>query len=316
MVAAEGANRHLQVTAADRWLLAIPDYHIGGLAIFARAHLTSSHVDRAPAKWEGREFVRTVRDCGTTLTSLVPTQIFDLVNQQLECPESLRAVVVGGGNLPESIYLRARDLRWPLLPSYGLTEAASQVATASLDSLNLRELPLLLPLSHVEVELRQGQIFIRSLAVCEQVAGIDGDGTCWSEDPRRNGLLPTEDLAENEHGLLRILGRRDRVVKVLGVLVPLVEVEAAVGVEFERTQPAMIDFTIITLPDDRAGARLVLLTDTAVPLNVLTQAIDRYNSTAPGPKRISLVGWLPHLPRTELQKIKVAELRNLWSSLT
>ena len=42
--------------------------------------------------------------------------------------------MTGGGALDPSLYKQARDLGWPLLPSYGLTECGSQVATASLSS--------------------------------------------------------------------------------------------------------------------------------------------------------------------------------------
>ena len=37
---AKAVNKHLRATAKDRWLLTLPFYHIGGLSIFARAHLS------------------------------------------------------------------------------------------------------------------------------------------------------------------------------------------------------------------------------------------------------------------------------------
>ena len=46
-------------------------------------------------------------------------------------PVDLRAVVVGGGRLEETAGRAARELGWPVLASYGLTEAGSQVATQS-----------------------------------------------------------------------------------------------------------------------------------------------------------------------------------------
>ena len=65
-----------------------------------------------------------------TLTSLVPAQVFDLVNAGLKPPHILRAVLVGGGRLEDALYQKATALGWPLLPGYGMTEAASQIATA------------------------------------------------------------------------------------------------------------------------------------------------------------------------------------------
>jgi acyl-CoA synthetase (AMP-forming)/AMP-acid ligase II len=75
---AAAVNRHLGATAADRWLVAIPTYHVGGFAIAARAHLSGAGVDVLPT-WGAAEFHAACRQFRTTLCSLVPTQIFDLV---------------------------------------------------------------------------------------------------------------------------------------------------------------------------------------------------------------------------------------------
>ncbi len=81
-------------------------------------------------------FAEEMNEGAVTLTSLVPTQVHDLVQCALACPPSLRAVVVGGAELDPVLGERARELGWPVLQSYGMTEAASQVATASLASLD------------------------------------------------------------------------------------------------------------------------------------------------------------------------------------
>src|SRR5207253_1068669 len=92
-------------------------------------------------EWNPARTVKKWKDRKVTLTSLVPTQVFDLVSANLTAPKNLRAAVIGGGALDPSLYLKARELGWALLPSYGLTECASQVATASLDSLGKKEFP-------------------------------------------------------------------------------------------------------------------------------------------------------------------------------
>ncbi|NIP97054.1 MAG: o-succinylbenzoate--CoA ligase, partial [Akkermansiaceae bacterium] len=59
-----------------------------------------------------------------------------LVACNLGSPASLRAVLVGGACLEEQKGREARHLGWPVLQTYGMTEAASQVATAPLSALN------------------------------------------------------------------------------------------------------------------------------------------------------------------------------------
>ncbi|NJL26167.1 MAG: AMP-binding protein, partial [Calothrix sp. SM1_5_4] len=218
LVAAEGANRHLSADvdvdvdagaqppgfghdpdprsrSRDIWLNPLPLYHIGGFAILARGGFERGREFLFYAgKWDANAFHAQAERERATLTSLVPTQVHDLVRLSLRAPVSLRAIVVGGGTLDPGLYGRARDLGWPVLPSYGLTECGSQVATAGLESLRSSGYPALKVLSHVEVELRESRVCLRSAALCRWIATLDVTG-----EFRLSGggdWFCTEDLAE------------------------------------------------------------------------------------------------------------------------
>lgn len=317
LCAAEGANKHLKSNKNDRWLVAIPDYHVGGLAIYARSYLSGAKVFRFKGRWSAPRFVQALKDDRITLTSLVPTQIFDLVECGLKAPPSLRAVVVGGGNLAENIYLSARRLGWPLLPSYGMTEAGSQVATAPLDSLETSEVfPALALLPHIRVELSgSGRIRIHSRALCSCVAILGTESAFSLEDPRRADFLLSEDLAEwVESGRsLKILGRRDSVVKVLGVLVSLLEVEQE-AIRYFHQNGWRETFTVIATPHDRLGAKLILISDSQKSLKEWEHWMDSYNRTVVGPRRLRALAWVPKIPRTDLMKVKQVELSRLFGA--
>lgn len=305
LASARAVNAHLHATKKDVWLVAIPEYHVGGYSIAVRASLSGSRVERFTAKWEARRFH--ARLAGVTLTSLVPTQIFDLVGAGLRAPAGLRAIVVGGGALDRGLYARARELGWPVLPSYGLTETASQVATAGLASLSRKEYPPLEVLRHAEFALRDGRLWVRAESACHWVARGRGDGTFTLEDPRREGWLPTTDVAEGRGRRWRIVGRADDVVKVLGVLVPLPQVEADAREHF-RIAGCAGEFTLLTRPCARAGVELILVTDSSSSLVRLHDVFVRFNRARSGPERAARLLWTPHIPRTELGKIKKAEL--------
>ena len=134
---AHAVNAHLEAGAGDRWLIALPLHHVGGFSILARCHAGGSSFIRTEEKWDAQKFTAFCEAEKVTLASLVPTQVYDLVKAGLEAPPTLRAIVVGGGALPtaEDVGPRAIALGWPLLQSYGMTEACSQIATEPLDHL-------------------------------------------------------------------------------------------------------------------------------------------------------------------------------------
>ena len=193
---AEAVNRHLSSSSIDVWINVLPTYHVGGLSILVRAGLSRSKViDFSKPKWDAKKYIAEINKHRATLTSLVPTQVYDLVEQELRSPVSLRATIVGGAALDPMLYHRARALGWPLLPTYGMTECCSQVATADLLSLKKSEYPELRPLSHVELQLRNGRLAIRSESIATFVTRADDTG--WTlEDPRRDEWLISEDLVE------------------------------------------------------------------------------------------------------------------------
>lgn len=306
LASAAEVNRHLRSTNRDRWLIALPLYHVGGFTILARAHLSGAGIFKF-AKWNVGAFVQALRTEGITLCSLVPTQIHDLVSVKASAPPALRAVVVGGGALDPELYKSARALGWPVLPSYGLTECASQVATASLDSLKETASPSFLILPHVEVELREQRIYLRAKSLARFVMTGREDGCMTIEDPAPRGWFATEDLAELQDGGLKLLGRRDDVVKVLGELVGVPQVEWDVRTFFERGG-LKGDLTVLPLKHEREGSSLILITDTKGSLKDWELKLDTYNAQASGPLRVRKLCWIETIPRSDLGKVKRAEL--------
>lgn len=123
----------LGVLPSDRWLLCMPLWHVGGLAIVLRTCIYGI----ALVIMEHGFHVSVLRDilkeeC-VTLVSLVPTMLHRLINlpNQDNPPDSLRCVLLGGDAASKTLLSQALTSRWPIAVTYGLTEASSQVATAS-----------------------------------------------------------------------------------------------------------------------------------------------------------------------------------------
>ena len=280
LAAAAAVNRHLGVVRGDAWACVLPTFHVGGLGIHARAFLTSSPV--VTLAWDPRQFA--AQD--VAFSALVPAQVRDLVDARLEAPRALRAIVVGGGTLDPALYDEARTLGWPLLPSYGMTECCSQVATAT------PALPELVILDHLEVEERGGVLAIRGASLLTGYATAEG-----FVDPKVDGWFVTEDFgvvvrqAAGAGRRLRVEGRRGDFVKIGGESVDLARLDRILN-GLSR------DAALVAVPDERLGSVLHLAA-TVEPGPVAAA----FNERVLPYERVRAVHRVPSIPRSPLGKL-------------
>jgi len=299
LASAQAVNERLNSDTGDIWMKTLPTFHVGGLGIYARAHLSGAKVVESQlSKWNAREFAAELERSNATLLSLVPTQVYDLVQEGLRAPESLRAVIVGGGRLHRDLHVRALELGWPVLPSYGLTECSSQVATALTP-----DDPCLVPLAHVKVRVSEatGRIEITSAALLTGWIEFDPSGGARFHDPKKDGWYVTEDHGQLEKdGSLIVLGRTVDFVKIGGEGVSLARLEEKLAA-LKETLSWKGEAAILAAYDERLGAKIVLLTsEGAADVSAL---VERFNSDVLPFERIRSVHVLPELPKSPLGKL-------------
>lgn len=284
LASAAAVNRHLQSDSNDVWLGVLPTFHVGGLGIHARAFLSGARVVEA---WSD----------DVTLASLVPAQVSDLVQSGAKPPKSLRAVVVGGGALSEDLYRAGIARGWPLLPSYGMTETCSQVATAAAGA------PNLLLLDHVEARVESdGRLAFRGPSLLTGYATENG-----LADPKVDGWFVTEDLGGVEDRVLRVEGRRGDFVKIGGESVDLARLDAIVA------SIAGLHAAIVAIPDVRLGHVIHLFADRSVDGEAVASA---FNARVHPFERARRVHRVAEIPRSELGKLLRKELVALASETT
>jgi O-succinylbenzoic acid--CoA ligase len=127
LASAAGSAFRLGVLPDDRWASPLTTSSMGGLAPIYRASLYGSAVVRCPTDPEA--LLAAMADHGATGVSLVPTLLSRLLDAG-DLPDSLRTVLLGGAPAPEDLIERCADRGVPVCPTYGMTETASQVATA------------------------------------------------------------------------------------------------------------------------------------------------------------------------------------------
>ncbi|HEY4640629.1 MAG TPA: AMP-binding protein [Thermoanaerobaculia bacterium] len=231
LISAAAVNRRLDVRGGETWCCVLPPFHVGGLGIFARASISGGHVLEMP--WNPHAFA----SAEFAFSSLVPAQVVDLVRAGLRPSNALRAIVVGGGEMLEELYAEARALGWPVLPSYGMTECCSQIATATHDG------PELLLLDHFEARSEaNGRLAFSGPSL------LTGFATSNSTfvDPKVGEWFVSDDVGDVDGRVLRIEGRAGEVIKIGGELVNLRRLDRIL-------EEITCDAAIVAMPDERLG---------------------------------------------------------------
>ena len=240
-------------------------------------------VDRVASSLEGD---------GVTLISVVATQLKRLLDADVDLLP-LRAVLVGGGPVPEAVLEEAIGRGVTVVQTYGLTEAASQVTTISPSESQRKVGSSGRPLLTTHLRIQEGEILVQGPTVAPGTADQDG----W---------LHTGDLGRiDDDGFLYVTGRLGEMIVSGGENVVPTEVE-----EMLLRHPGVADAAVV----GRADAEWQeAVTAVVVPVNGAgVTAEDLRSHCASGlagykvPKRIEFVA---ELPRTASGKLMRRRLR-------
>lgn len=240
---AEGSNQNIALGPGDRWLLSLPLYHVGGLAILFRCL-----IGRAAVYIPGADTPLHEAATRVTHASMVATQLRRVLEAGADL--DLRAILLGGSAIPDQLIDEAHRRGLPIHTSYGLTEMASQVATtppnASLST--LKTSGFVLPHRELRIE-PDGEILVRGRT---RFAGY-AEGAELTKPFDAGGWYATGDLGEIDGvGLLRIRGRKDNMFISGGENITPEEIEAAM-----RAIPGVQDAVVVPVEDKEWGHRPV-----------------------------------------------------------
>ncbi len=291
---ARAVNEHLQVTESDLWLACLPFFHVGGMAILMRCAAAGAGlriIENSEAELVARNLDK------ITLVSLVPTtlrRVLAIRNEKL--PDSLRAIILGGGPIPSDLIERCPQV----LPTYGLTEAGSMVTCARPNCSNDERITAGPALAHAQVKILDDD---GSEAERDQVGRIvvksSGAATAYFRNEKetaltfREGWIHTEDAGFlDARGCLNVSGRRDRIIVSGGENISLEEVEAIL-----RTIDGVQDALCVGLEDSEWGQLVAAMieTDAALSPDELRACLHNRIASHKIPKRISTVAKLPTL---------------------
>ncbi len=244
-----GSNENIKVSPGDRWLLTLPLWHVGGLAILFRTMLGGAAVVIDDG---GDNLEAVIEHNRVTHLSLVATQLGRLLDRGLSqnAADRLKAVLVGGSFVPERMISEARNRGWPLCTTYGLTEMASQVTTTAVrDSVSrLRTSGRLL--NHREMRLAaDGEILVRGRPLFKGY--VRGSELISGRDS--HGWFHTGDIGSlDADGYLSVTGRKDNMFISGGENIHPEEIETALC-----CLPDVEEAVVVPIPDHEFGQRPV-----------------------------------------------------------
>jgi o-succinylbenzoate---CoA ligase len=276
-----GSAVALGVDPRERWLCALPLSHVGGLSILVRSaiYATTAVVHE---RFDTERVLKALHGDRITLVSLVSTTLARLLDAGLRDPPHLRFALTGGGPVPPALVEQAGHAGVPVLATYGLTEASSQVTTGG---------P---PLFCTRVALAgDGEILVGGPTVAP--ASRDGDAR-----------LHTGDLGwVDDRGFLHVSGRKADTIVSGGENVSPAEIEAVL-----EAFPGVLEAAVVGREDAHWGEAITAIVVMAPEGSVGEGALREHCSArlAPFkvPKQVQFASG--PLPRTASGKLLRREL--------
>ncbi len=255
---------------ADRWLCALPLDHVGGLSVLVRSlfYGTTAVVQE---RFDAPRVAAALDSGEVSLVSLVPALLGRVLDARpaRPFPARLRAILLGGAAADATLLERCRELGANVCLTWGMTEAASPVATCEP---GVFDGTCGAPLSFARVEAGEG-------------------GVLHVRGPLVGGSLTTADRGELRGGRVVVHGRVDDVINCGGTKV---DPQTVAGVLLRH--PAVAEACVVALPDAQLGeapAALLVARGAPVPAEVLVAHCSTELPHAMRPRRLLWVEALP-----------------------
>ncbi len=304
---AVSSSLNLGLDLNDRWLSAVPMYHMSGLSILLRSVIygittvVHSHFDP-------REVNESIQKDGVTIVSVVSAMLKRMLDElgSTRYPETFRCMLLGGGPAPYPLLSTCQEKKIPVYQTFGMTETASQIVTLSPEYMLSKQgsagkalFPSELRILENEKEVgpfQHGEIIVKGPTVTSGYYNREK-----SADSLTDGWLHTGDQGYlDDEGFLFVLDRRKDLIISGGENIYPAEIEAALlehehildaGVtSIEEKEWGEVPVAYVVCKEEHVSEQELLI--------FLSERLARYKL----PKRITFLDELPRNGANKLQR--------------
>lgn len=279
LASAQRTLSFFNLRAREKVLLALSANYIAGKMMIVRAivgglNLISLEIDSNPLKRLNQQ---------VKFTALVPTQVWQAINESKDKFALIDNVIIGGAALDKELAISLGEVNCQAWETYGMTETVSHIAVRKVSS-----------------------TIDAPFEVLENISIDIDDRSCLNIDlPDMSGeTIQTNDVVElTSENSFYFLGRYDNVINTGGLKVFPEEVERLL--EDKINKP----FVISSLTDEKWGQKVVVIIESSNPIQMDKNLFFELK-THQRPKEIFFQS---RFPRTESGKILRRELKRMVS---
>ena len=258
--AVAGSRERLGNDQDDSWLCVLPLFHVGGLSILWRQAEAGAPVllrDRFETDSVAAALER------VTFASLVPVMLHRLLRTGQEWT-GLSVALIGGAAADDRLLSAARSAGIPAIPTYGMTETCSQIATSAVGAALDGTVGVALEGAEIRV-VAAGQSVVGAEGRIEVRGPMVSPGYVGEARRAPDAWFTTGDIGTIDgEGRLSVMGRSDRVIISGGENVHPLAVERLL-----MANSAIHRAHVFGLPDSEWGMRIVAEVESDVGVEAL-----------------------------------------------
>lgn len=302
---AVGSALNLGLLPTDRWLLAVPLFHISGLSIVMRSVIYGMGIV-LHERFNATKMNQAIMNDKVTIVSVVTTMLQQMLDQldKQRYPDSFRCMLAGGGPVPKSVLEECQNRKIPVYQTFGMTETASQIVTLTPEHSMTKLGSAGKPLFSCQVKIvKDGKECIANEEGEILVKGPNITKGYWKRDDEtkkalQDGWLHTGDQGYiDDQGFLYVLDRRSDLIISGGENVYPAEIESIL-----LSHPKIKDAGVVGVEDKRWGQSpyaFVVLHEQLMKTDII-EFCQNQLATYKVPKDIT---FLDELPRNAANKL-------------